>query len=321
MAASNTEKLLDLYFAGELDNETNLVVQGWLLHDTPEQDSYLRQLFERIVRPRRFSNSYTRRSFRVIERELGFEDAYAHAQRAMRHVAVMMLVLAVAVGGILYRSLPQSAEQTVAMQKVSCEAGSTLTVAFPDGTRVTLKGESEIAFAGDYASHRHITLEGEAFFSVAHDAERPFSVSGNGIEVEVLGTEFNMHTGVIAEVVLISGSVEVASSEHHVILAPGQKAKVDTMNETVTLSDVGAGELARYSGQPLVFNDVALDEVLRSIGDYFEVQMEVAASVPQVERVVFDIDADASLEQAMKLLQATNPVFKYAINGNRVTVK
>jgi ferric-dicitrate binding protein FerR (iron transport regulator) len=287
---------------------------------SPEQDVRLRGEFNGMVRPRRIADSYTRRSLKILHDELGFMCCRAQASWALRYAAVAILALVVLLGGLAYSSLFEGGGRPqVAMQTVSCDAGSTRVVAFPDGTRVTLKGESEIVFTGDYAERRHIMLDGEAFFSVAHDAARPFTGDGGGMSVVVLGTEFNMQTGQNAGVLLISGSVEVSTPERQVYLEPGQKMVFDGGRMDVV--EAGAGEQAHYTGQPLSLYDITLHEALAEIGDYFGVEMAVAPSVPEVSGVMLHLTENETLEHAMEIVHATNPVFNYVITTEKVIIR
>ncbi len=311
---------------GEIENDLALVVQGWLLAgNTPEQDVSLSRSFDRMVSPRRYADSYTRRSLSVLHDELGFEEGRVRTSWLIRYAALAVLVFAILLGGVVSYSLFTDDDRViVAEHTVAGEADSERTATFPDGTIVTLKGASTITYRDDYHSRRHLCLNGEAYFVVAYDPGRPFAVTDGEVQVQVLGTEFNMrssHSTDVAEVVLVSGSVDVFSNEEHTLLEPGQKATVNVAAGTMEVGDADAGELARYAGMPLSLYDATLHEALINIGEYFDVQMNIAASVPQIGGVVFEPGDDATLEHAMEILHITNPVFEYTIHGGIVTVK
>jgi ferric-dicitrate binding protein FerR (iron transport regulator) len=244
----------------------------------------------------------------------------------MRYAAVAVFVFAVLVGGVVSFSLFEGAGQPrIAMQTVECDAGLTRTVTFPDGTRVTLKGASTLSFRGDYAESRDVTLDGEAYFVVASDAERPFTVTGKCVKVTVRGTEFNMrsaHNNGMAEVVLVEGSVDVVNLQgRRVVLGPGHKVEVDAENNTMEVADAGEGEMARHSGGPLSLEDVSLHEALFNISEYFGVRMEISPTMPEVRGVVLYLSANETLEHAMEMVQATNPVFNYTLYGDMVKIR
>jgi transmembrane sensor len=93
--------------------------------------------------------------------------------------------------------------------------GSVQRILLPDGTVVTLNGESaaEVNYAGD---ERRVRLgRGEAHFDVAHDPARPFLVTAGGITVRVVGTAFNVRVATaVVEVVVASGQVRVTAPEN-----------------------------------------------------------------------------------------------------------
>ena len=325
--APNIDRLIRMYLNGRLGKGLSGIMQGWLLtRNSPEQDASLRRSFDRMVRPRHYADRYTRRSLSVLHDELGFARGRSRMSWQVRYAAVAILVCAVVLGGVASYSLlrPESKATFVAEHVVSGEAGSSRTLAFPDGTLVTLKDASTITYMDDYSEHRRLWLNGEAYFVVAHDAERPFVVTGGEMRVEVLGTEFNLrssHAVDVAEVVLIDGSVDVSNREDQVRLLPGQKATAYVAAGTMDISEAVVGELARYQGAPLSLYDVTLHEAFHNIGEYFDVSLEIAASVPRTEGVVFDPGEGATLESAMEILRITNPVFEYTIHDNEVRVK
>ena len=162
--------------------------------------------------------------------------------RLRRRVAVFALtvaaVLALVAGVGAWRG------QTVTARAAS----GVLAVALPDGSAVTLSAGSRMtyrrAFGAWPASRRDVTLSGEAFFAVAKDAERPFSVDTDGARVTVLGTRFNVRAWATGEtsVVVEGGRVRVASpAGRSVDLTPGRRAVVSAEGRIAeTAADVPA---------------------------------------------------------------------------------
>lgn len=120
-----------------------------------------------------------------------------------------------------------------------------------DGTTVTLKGKSQIKVATDFnESTRTVTLNGEAFFEVAHNADKPFLVLTGNVITKVLGTSFtvkspllgqNTEGGKSVEVEVLTGKVSVFKKDINakkgepldkgVVLTPNQKVTYLTENE------------------------------------------------------------------------------------------
>lgn len=142
-------------------------------------------------------------------------------------VAAVALV-ALIVGYFFYSSKPENLQYAT----IEVPYGSKTSVRLPDGTNVMLNAGSELTYPTSFAkASRDVSLKGEAFFDVAHNASKPFIVSVDELEVRVLGTRFN----VMAypefnriETTLVEGKVQLSrkgfDSDDGVILKPGQKA-------------------------------------------------------------------------------------------------
>src|SRR5690606_22571909 len=91
--------------------------------------------------------------------------------------------------------------------------GERKSIQLPDGTKVMLNAGSTIHIAADFnATSRQLTLVGEAFFDVVHNAEKPFIIHTGAMDIKVLGTVFNVRAypgDKTSETSLLKGSVEV----------------------------------------------------------------------------------------------------------------
>ncbi|WEK45176.1 MAG: FecR domain-containing protein [Candidatus Andeanibacterium colombiense] len=116
------------------------------------------------------------------------------------------------------------------------QTGGSRIVRLADGSRITLNTDTALDFeiAGrDGKGARHAVLRhGEAFFEIAHDPARPFTVAAGDARVTVLGTKFNIRMDDAQVLVsLTQGRVRALSAahpEHPVVLEPGQQALVDS---------------------------------------------------------------------------------------------
>ncbi|WP_407430111.1 FecR family protein [Arcticibacter sp.] len=102
----------------------------------------------------------------------------------------------------------------------------TLTQVLPDGSNVTLNKNSVLSYS--YAAdggNRNVKLEkGEVFFSVATDKQRPFIIAADGVEIEVIGTSFNVkHNESLTEVIVETGIVKVSLGKQSVVLHKDEK--------------------------------------------------------------------------------------------------
>lgn len=155
-------------------------------------------------------------------------------KRNFRKWVAVLSVLVVMLGGyciyLLSIKYPQKAGKA-AMAAIYTRDGSRSRAQLPDGTEVWLNGGSRLTYNPDMNNleNREVTLEGEAFFDVAKNAAKPFSIHTSRMDIKVLGTSFNVkaYTGdQTTEATLITGAVEVILNdgmERNVKLTPNQK--------------------------------------------------------------------------------------------------
>lgn len=119
-------------------------------------------------------------------------------------------------------------DDMMAMQKITVPSGQRINIELSDGTVVWLNSRTSIqypaAFKGDY---RKVRIDGEAYFEVSHNKEKPFIVETTKGDVEVLGTRFNVeaysdNNSFVTS--LMEGSVKVTSEGEQLVLKPDQMA-------------------------------------------------------------------------------------------------
>ena len=152
--------------------------------------------------------------------------------------AVAAAVLVILAGVLCLSQAGQREPDIVAVKSMSGKSGTVL----PDGTVVWLNSASSIKY--DNASFgrrdRAVTLDGEAYFNVAKDLKKEFTVSAGGLSVRVTGTSFNVkESGRTVVVSLAEGSVELSSpSGDGLSLVPGEKAVFDRCSGKLSVTDL-----------------------------------------------------------------------------------
>lgn len=151
-----------------------------------------------------------------------------------KKLAVAALVAGViASGGWWYLSQKPNPTKpaTVQQNEVVAAKGARTRLVLPDGTRVWLNSDSRLSYDARFNEMiREVTLEGEGYFDVVRNPNRPFVVHTSGIDVRVLGTAFNVKSypqEATIEATLIHGSIEVLNKKEpkspKVILRPHEK--------------------------------------------------------------------------------------------------
>ncbi|MGL1885190.1 MAG: FecR family protein [Reichenbachiella sp.] len=144
-------------------------------------------------------------------------------------------------------------------------------IVLPDGTTVFLNENTSISYHDDYNTHRHIELQGEAFFDVVRDEFSPFTVSMDNGTVQVLGTSFYINSNKDEATVFVKTgkvSYQLSKTEKEYILTPGWTA-VSTKDSTVVLKNKNPNILS-WQDKHMYFDEMALTDVLKVIENTFK---------------------------------------------------
>lgn len=160
------------------------------------------------------------------------------------------------------------------------EPGQKGSMRLADGTVVHLNSASKISFTGDYNSeNRVVNLHGEAYFEVAKNPDKRFIVTCNGVDIEALGTEFNVKaypTDSVITTTLAKGKVKVYSDEQSVTLLPNGVATYNLKQQSIQASTVDDISIANYwrTGQ-LVCKAEPLSSIAETIERMYNVKINI----------------------------------------------
>lgn len=181
--------------------------------------------------------------------------------------------------------------------------GEMETIELPDGTKVTLRANSKVWWEGDWSKNekRTVFLEGEAYFDVRPTAElevkRAFVVNAKPLEVEVLGTEFNLaNRPSSSHVVLVEGKVAVKGEDQkHYELSPEQKYAWDKKNNQAYIETVDPAFYTDWQQNVWRFNNTSLQELAMMLNENFGKKI-IFAHADLKERKLNGSAPSASLE-------------------------
>lgn len=161
--------------------------------------------------------------------------------------------------------------------------GETRHVKLPDGSKVVLNANSQISYGLDWydSKKREVVLDGEAFFSIRHTSDdQKFIVHSNNVEVQVLGTEFNVNNRRgKSQVVLQSGKVQLnlkqiqdgkkGTRDDRLLMAPGDLVEVSDKDTKITKKVVKPENYSSWTNDILIFDKMPLSEVFEMIQDNY----------------------------------------------------
>jgi ferric-dicitrate binding protein FerR (iron transport regulator) len=234
-------------------------------------------------------------------------------------------------GQLIYEQ--KGKQNEILYNTLSTAKGETYATVLSDGSKVWLNSESSIhypvAFDGDV---RKVEITGEAYFEVApsvavlankQKGKRPFVVDAPGLEVEVLGTHFDINSygdEEVSKTTLLQGKVRVHATANasETILQPDEQAQIDKQtNDLKKITGVDAdGEVAWRYGY-FQFNDADIPTVMRQLERWYDVQTVYEGTIPKRE-FLGKIPRSLTLSQALNVLQMLKVHFK--IEGKKIIV-
>jgi ferric-dicitrate binding protein FerR (iron transport regulator) len=194
----------------------------------------------------------------------------------------------------------------------------------PDGSIVWLNAASSITYPTAFsAAERSVSITGEAYFEVTKDRTRPFRVKVNEMQVEVLGTSFNINAypdQASIRTTLLKGSVKVRSVQAAVTLQPGQQASLSASSSAPLLqvrSDADIDEVMAWKNGFFKFNDTDIRTVMQQLERWYDLQVVYEGAVPK-DHFGGKLPRDANASEVLKALEQTQVHFR--IEGKKLIV-
>nr|WP_321414795.1 FecR domain-containing protein [uncultured Allomuricauda sp.] len=162
-------------------------------------------------------------------------------------------------------------------------------VSLPDGSQVIVNANSELKYPEVFTeANRDVWMEGEVYFDIKKDEGRPFTVSINGLEVQVLGTKFNVNTkGKVKTVSLESGKVQVSleDSGDKIRLRPNEELSWDIETGEVIKRNFDVSKTTAWKDNILLLHDLTLEEALLTINEFYGAEFMISDSLVANKRI------------------------------------
>ncbi len=200
--------------------------------------------------------------------------------------------------------------------------GEVRSITLVDGTRVDLNTDTAIAVDYSDMARRVRVLRGEAFFNVARNPDRPFTVEDGAISATAVGTRYSLRTadgGFPGDVQVEEGQVVVQSRAERVLVGAGNAANMSG-NGHVTVTPYDVTSATAWRSGKLVFSGRPLREVLEVLARYRHGRIFVADEAAAEQRVsgIFDL---SDTDEALREIQSSLPVIVNRLTGLAVVVR
>ena len=216
------------------------------------------------------------------------------------------------------------------MNEVVIPFGKKSQLILEDGTKVWLNAGSRMAFPTRFAGKkREVFLDGEAYFEVAPDKDKPFLVNTSEISIKVLGTRFDVsayNSDNVTETVLLEGKVSVCDLsvlgilKRETILSPNQKASFDRDAHSITVKNEPDGDFAiAWTEGWFKFSQQSLKDVIAKMQRYYNVQFVFDSDFSTADLISGKLDLKESVGQVMIALSDVANL-QFRVDGNKIYI-
>lgn len=349
---NNTEDIWGLMARcafNEATNEERDLLQQYL-HENPHLQQQYAWLLQILESKQEFDSQHKEPEIRTVQRIL--EKASREQEhnvlrirkiRAKRVWAAAASVLII-IGLGYFLKLGSGEREPITRPIVTNAAPMTDPVMLADGSKVWLNSDSKLFFESDFnGATREVRLVGEAFFDIVRDTLRPFIVHVNELNINVLGTAFNVKSyeeDTEIQTTLYRGLIKVAKDKddrfHPIMMYPNQKIvipkKVLTKEYISVLNNVDVISLISVDSTIQEEERVETAWIYGRIDFKSESLEQIARKMARRYKVKFVFEDDAvkqlsftgsfkneSLEAALRALQMAKP-FSYKIKADEVII-
>ena len=242
--------------------------------------------------------------------------------RWTRVAAVLLLLLGIGYG--IGRWREHSVSDVIVQNQLITAKGSKGRFTLPDGSVVWLNSETKLTYPNQFTGNRRfVSLEGEAYFEVAKDAKKPFVVQAGEIDVEVLGTCFDLDSyssGEFVETALLNGSVKISGKalKDPVYLKPNELFRYRKSDQIASVEEAKVGLYADWIKDRLVFDNDCLADILISMEGRYNMDIECPKQFAASTRLSFTIRQE-SIEEVMEAMSLIAPI-RYEMKNGKVYI-
>jgi transmembrane sensor len=315
------EKLI-AYITGNLDEPSCVIVREWI-----ESSDENRKEFYRLKNIYALSSSESRipeihSDYLKLKGKLKLpfkERLVIGLKQTLKYAAVVAITL---LSAYLFNLLDREEDAPLVVQSfhtVSAPLGQISEFAFADGTRVWLNSGTTLSIPdSDPKEIRQVKLEGEAFFEVTENKDKPFVVQTGNQEIRVFGTSFNVRsyegTGFI-ETTLVEGSlgVSIQNSNEIQMLRPGEQFRNSLAGGKNILQKVDTHHYEAWKEGKLIFRNKPLGEIASDLERWYNVRIKFEQEEIKDYRFSGTILKYKPIDQILEAIKLTSPI-RFTIN-------
>lgn len=313
------QELLNKYIAGDATPEEKEEVARWLDADKKNMKEFLalRKLYDISI--------WQQEQTPVAKDKLSLGNKRWTLRSASLELAKVAAIFILAFTSV-YSFLINEDNDSAKMQTIFVPPGQRAELTLTDGTKVWLNAKTTFTFPDKFtANNRRVTLDGEGYFDVTKNPEKPFIVNTERYDIKVMGTEFNVtaYSGSsVFETSLLKGAVEVFSpaKDTKVSLEPHMRTYEE--NGILKKDTIEHENYFLWKEGLICFYDEPVDKMIEKLQLYYDVKIDVQNKTLLNNRYSGKFRTKDGVEHVLKVLQLNNK-FSYEKDNDRnlITIK
>lgn len=323
-----SDELLIKYITGNATREEILQVKEWVRASKNIEKELLRLKniwifsgLENEISEKR-KEAEIERILRIVRNLKAKQQKNAFRRKIFRYAAIAVVLIGLSGLGGYFIAQRRSLSYFNGTEIIVCR-GERSTVLLPDGSMIKLNSDSRLKLASDFRSgNRTIDLQGEAFFKVAHDSRHPFTVKTGGLNVQVLGTVFNVSNypgDSLITTFLQSGKVKISTEfSDNVILNPKEAYSYNRVTHESSKTKMQDLRMTDWTKGILTIDGEKIGELAKKLERRFDVN--IAFGDKEVaDHVYTGSIKDEDINTVLAALEFASSI-RYERNGNKITL-
>lgn len=220
-------------------------------------------------------------------------------------------------GGILQYDV-QGQAASVSFNTLVTPRGGQYQLILPDGSKVWLNAASSLRYPTVFnEASRTVELKGEAYFEIStqktsNGEKVPFYVKVGKMDVEVLGTHFNVMAYPDEQEIsttLLEGAVRLRNDHMHTLIKPGEQGILDSHTNAFKVQPANTDKIMSWKNGIFNFQDNNLEEVMRQLSRWYDIDVVYEKGIPDI---VFEgrMGRDLKLSIVLSFLEKSGVHFK-----------
>lgn len=315
-------RLLVKYLVEELSSEELEELMTWKNHSEENE-----RIFNSLIKLRishRFliynTPEKTEDALKKVNRKIDLKKPAQRLSAFFKYAAIFILLTTLSYGGWRYLKQPESYLSIMVRDGEEIKK-----ITLNDGTIVWLNKGASLRIPDSFsARNRRIFVDGEVYFDVKRNPEAPFLVETEQLNVKVLGTSFNLNTGIngeMIETILVTGKVTLQSKNNNFFLemSPGEKVSFSPGKNEYVVETVDVNICTAWHLGQLKFESVTLREIANKLSILYDVNVNLESKKLAERKFRCVINRDEGLQDILNHLEYIAPIY-YKIEGKEVFI-